>query len=90
MLHVQKVPTSIYHLLVGCDANVRKTAWGITNIDLIGESMVINCKQTRISPGDEKVVLDMKHSSLKVSEKISKWDVSDEPPCSDLRQISPR
>lgn len=85
-------------LVMGCDANAHHVAWGSTNNNsrgesllnyLLGEGMVINnlgSEPTFVNK-NRKEVLDLTISSNYISNKVGNWRVTDEPSCSDHRHI---
>ncbi|XP_072398155.1 uncharacterized protein [Diabrotica undecimpunctata] len=86
------------HLILGCDANAHHLAWGSTNINSRGESLLqfilsmgleianIGNKPTFVT-ATRKEVLDVTLCSEKTYDTIKNWHVSEEPSCSDHRHI---
>lgn len=85
-------------IIIGCDANAHHTVWGSTNINKRGESLLqfiltegltianVGNKPTFVTKTRQEV-LDLTCCTSKVSDIIKNWHVSEEPSCSDHRQI---
>lgn len=85
-------------LIVGCDANAHHTVWGSSNNNTRGESLLqfisseglvvanIGNEPTFVTSA-RREVLDLTLCTDIVSYNIKNWHVSEEPSCSDHRQI---
>ncbi|XP_074026204.1 uncharacterized protein [Leptinotarsa decemlineata] len=80
-------------LIIGCDANAHHILWGRTDINtkgfiLTNSLLIANVgnKPTFVTAA-WKEVLDITLSSEKACDNIENWHVSEEPSCSDHRQI---
>lgn len=85
-------------LIVGCDANAHHTAWGSTNINPRGESLLefisveglvvtnIGNRLTFVT-STRREVLDLSLCTGFISNSIKNWPVSEEASCSDHRHI---
>jgi len=85
-------------LIVGCDSNAHHTAWGSTNCNGRGESLLefLSCLKLEIlNRGNEPTfcnvsrqeVIDITLGSYGLLESIIRWEVSREPSLSDHKHI---
>jgi hypothetical protein len=96
---IAKVRSFFEHLVVvGCDSNAHHNAWGSTNCNSRGESLMefLNSLNLEIlnrgseltfCSGSRLEVSDITLGTLKFLESITDWEVSSEPSLSDHRHI---